>query len=244
MSSSAKKVEPKTSSTRPTTSTIGSAARTARNLESAKMKLNVAAAHDKKRSDSKASNKSKSMARKPLTSARQSTASIQAESKVSTGLKRPTAALASKKDVSSSVAKGSFIEGKPSTASNVGGLKKPSDVKAAPSSAAASAKKESASLHASPVKAARSSLNHPPGPVSASKDVKDTIYDNNDPLDVSLTKRVKEGGTKISQVPDKNNTQGKFFFSLKLKGEPIAISDQAKMNVAKLENRQVEKVDG
>ena len=163
---------------------------------------------------------------------------------MSTGLKRPTAAIAAKPGMSAAEAKSSFAEGRPSTASKVGGLKKPSDVKAAPSGAAASVKKESASLQASPVKAARSSLNHPSGPTSTNKDVKDTIYDNSDPLDVSMTKRVKEGGTKISQVPDKNNTQGKFFYSLKFKGEPIPISDQAKLNVAKLENKHVEKVDG
>lgn len=57
----------------------------------------------------------------------------------------------------------------------------------------------------SPVKP-RSSLMNAPGPVSAAKDVKDAIYNNDDPLDVSLTKRVKEGGSKISQVPDKSNT--------------------------------------
>jgi hypothetical protein len=82
------------------------------------------------------------------------------------------------------------------------------------------------------------------GPISAEKDVKDAIYNNDDPLDISLTKRMKEGGSKISQVPDKSNTQGKFFFSLKFKGEPIPISDQAKINVAKLDNKQIEKVDG
>jgi hypothetical protein len=41
-------------------------------------------------------------------------------------------------------------------------------------------------------------------------------------------------------VPDKNSKQGKFFFTLRLKGSPIIISEQAHFNFAKLEG----KVDG
>lgn len=38
-------------------------------------------------------------------------------------------------------------------------------------------------------------------------------------------------------MPDKNAKAGKFFFTLKVKGEPVKISEQAKKNVAIAEGR-------
>lgn len=70
----------------------------------------------------------------------------------------------------------------------------------------------------------------PPGPKSAEVDEVDEIYKNSDPIDVSLGKR-KKGGAITTVVPDKNSKQGKFFFTLRSKGDPLEITEEAKKNV-------------
>ena len=69
----------------------------------------------------------------------------------------------------------------------------------------------------------------PPGPKSAEVDEVDEIYTNADPIDVSLGKR-KKGGALTTVVPDKNSKQGKFFFTLRNKGDVLHISEEAKKN--------------
>lgn len=227
----AKGAEPKKTASR-----LEAGARTARNVGTAASAISKAA-EQKKRDNSKASNRPTSAARKPLASARPSTASTQADSK--SGLKRPTGAFGAKQSVSGAAAKAA--DSRPSTGIGGGGLKRPTDVKSSAASAAQS-KKEAASSVSSPSKVARSSMNAT-GPVSAAKDETDAIYNNADPIDVSLSKRLNDGGSKIAQVPDKNNKQGKYFFTLKQKGD-VPISDQAKKNVAKLDNKVVDAASG
>jgi len=60
----------------------------------------------------------------------------------------------------------------------------------------------------------------------------DDIYKNEDPIGVSIEKR-KKAGTITSTVADKNSKQGKYFFTLKVVGEPVKISEEAKLNNAK-----------
>ena len=58
------------------------------------------------------------------------------------------------------------------------------------------------------------------GPKSSDKDEVDDIYKSEDPIEVTIKKRVKEG-TKTSTVKEETK-QGKFFFTLKLKGaQPV-----------------------
>lgn len=40
-----------------------------------------------------------------------------------------------------------------------------------------------------------------------------------------------KSGAITSTVPDKNSKHGKFFYTLKLKGDPIPITEEAKKNV-------------
>lgn len=56
------------------------------------------------------------------------------------------------------------------------------------------------------------------GPKSAETDDLDDIYKEVDPIEASLNKR-KKAGAIAQVVPDKNSKQGKFFFTLKMKGE-------------------------
>ena len=58
------------------------------------------------------------------------------------------------------------------------------------------------------------------GPKSSDKDELDDIYKTEDPIEVTMKKRVKEGSI-ISRVKEETK-QGKFFFTLKLKGaQPV-----------------------
>jgi hypothetical protein len=79
---------------------------------------------------------------------------------------------------------------------------------------------------------ARRIMTAPVGPVSASTDELDSIYNEEDPIDVSLASR-KKGGSLTTVVPDKTAKSGKFFYTLTLKGSPITISETAKLNSAK-----------
>ena len=76
----------------------------------------------------------------------------------------------------------------------------------------------------------------PAGPKSAEVDEVDPIYGQADPVASSLETR-KKAGAVTYVVPDKNSKQGKYFFTLRLKGGPIAISEEAKHNFAKLEGK-------
>jgi hypothetical protein len=53
---------------------------------------------------------------------------------------------------------------------------------------------------------------------SALKDEVDEIYKNEDPIDVSLEIRKKSGNIS-NQVADKNAKAGKFFFTIRIKGD-------------------------
>jgi len=64
----------------------------------------------------------------------------------------------------------------------------------------------------------------PAGPKSLETDEIDPIYSCEDPISASLDKRKKEG-TIQSVVGPKNPKQGKFFYQLKFKGEPIKLED-------------------
>ena len=64
----------------------------------------------------------------------------------------------------------------------------------------------------------RSSVAMPPGPVSAATDELDDIYKEEDPIEVQIGNR-KKAGAITNQVPDKNSKSGKYFFTLKIKGE-------------------------
>ena len=88
--SSAPKIEPKHNTSTTKAPAVASTARTARNVKDPAIKLPAVA--EKKRADSKTSNRS--AARKPLVSARPGTSMAnkeKEESKAGTGLKRPTA---------------------------------------------------------------------------------------------------------------------------------------------------------
>ena len=76
----------------------------------------------------------------------------------------------------------------------------------------------------------------PAGPKSAEIDEVDPIYGKADPVGSSLETR-KKAGAVTYMVPDKNSKQGKFFFTLRLKGGAIPISEEAKNNLAKIEGR-------
>ena len=65
----------------------------------------------------------------------------------------------------------------------------------------------------------------PVGPKSTEKDEVDDIYKESDPIGVSLAKR-KKAGTFTSVVADKNSKQGKFFFTLKVKGNAVAVTEE------------------
>ena len=58
------------------------------------------------------------------------------------------------------------------------------------------------------------------------KDEVDDIYKNEDPIEVSMKKRVKEG-TLTSTVKEETK-QGKFFFTLKLKGAQPVLKEPPK----------------
>lgn len=57
-----------------------------------------------------------------------------------------------------------------------------------------------------------------PAPISADADELDPIYQNDDPIKVSLAMRIKAGAV-AAVVPNKDSKQGKFFFNLKLNGK-------------------------
>lgn len=62
------------------------------------------------------------------------------------------------------------------------------------------------------------------GPKSVDVDEIDEIYKETDPIEASLNKR-KKAGAIAQVVPDKNSKQGKFFFTLKLKGDAPQITE-------------------
>lgn len=76
----------------------------------------------------------------------------------------------------------------------------------------------------------------PTGPVSAANDEVDEIYKEEDPIESSINIR-KKSGNIMNNVPDKNAKAGKFFFTLKVKGDPVKITEAAKKNVAIAEGR-------
>lgn len=63
----------------------------------------------------------------------------------------------------------------------------------------------------------RLGLRGPTGPKSTEKDEVDEIYNNEDPIGATTDKR-KEKGSIMEHVTGTQSRQGKFFFSLKLKG--------------------------
>jgi hypothetical protein len=67
----------------------------------------------------------------------------------------------------------------------------------------------------------------PAGPKSAEIDEVDEIYKEEDPIETSIGIR-KKAGNITQVVADKNSKSGKFFFTLRTKGDPIPITDQAK----------------
>jgi len=76
----------------------------------------------------------------------------------------------------------------------------------------------------------------PAGPKSAEKDELDAIYDNPDPILSSLEIRKKAGNISQS-VKDPNSKSGKFFFTLRIKGPQLVMSEKAIYNNAKEEGR-------
>ena len=76
----------------------------------------------------------------------------------------------------------------------------------------------------------------PSGPKSAESDTVDEIYQFKDPVGVSLKKRT-DAGTIHSVVANKDSTQGKFFFKIRLKGEPPKITEAAIRNKAQEEGK-------
>ena len=76
----------------------------------------------------------------------------------------------------------------------------------------------------------------PAGPASAETDELDDIYKEEDPIETSVALR-KKAGSLQSTVADKNAKAGKFFFTLRTKGEPVKISAEAVKAVAIAEGR-------
>mmetsp|Transcript_9365 Transcript_9365/g.14221 ORF Transcript_9365/g.14221 Transcript_9365/m.14221 type:complete len:343 (+) Transcript_9365:263-1291(+) len=107
------------------------------------------------------------------------------------------------------------------------GIKAPSEIKAPP--ARTRTLEEVKKSAPTPVKQRTSLL---PTVKSLDKDEMDDIYKNNDPIAVSLDTRKKSGAIS-TVVPNKNSKQGKFFFTLKVKGEQIKVSEEAKRNNAR-----------
>jgi hypothetical protein len=70
------------------------------------------------------------------------------------------------------------------------------------------------------------------GPKSAATDEVDDIFKLEDPVEASIEMR-KKAGSLTSTVDNKNSKQSKFFFSLKVVGEPVKITEEAKYNNAK-----------
>ena len=76
----------------------------------------------------------------------------------------------------------------------------------------------------------------PAGPKSAEVDEIDDIYKEEDPIEVSIGSR-KKAGSLQSTVADKNSKSGKFFLTLRTKGDPVKITDAAKKANAIMEGR-------
>lgn len=76
----------------------------------------------------------------------------------------------------------------------------------------------------------------PPGPKSAEVDEVDEIYKEEDPIGVSIDIR-KKAGNISSTVAEKNSKSGKFFFTLRSKGDAIPITDHARKAVAIAEGK-------
>jgi hypothetical protein len=76
----------------------------------------------------------------------------------------------------------------------------------------------------------------PAGPASAETDELDDIYKEEDPIETSVAQRKKAGSLQSTTV-DKNAKAGKFFFTLRTKGEPVKISAEAIKAVAIAEGR-------
>jgi hypothetical protein len=76
----------------------------------------------------------------------------------------------------------------------------------------------------------------PAGPASAETDELDDIYKEEDPIETSVALR-KKAGSMQSTVADKNAKSGRYFFTLRTKGEPVKISAEAIKAVAIAEGR-------
>lgn len=76
----------------------------------------------------------------------------------------------------------------------------------------------------------------PAGPASAETDELDEIYKQEDPIEATIGIR-KKAGSLQSTIVDKNAKSGKFFFTLRTKGEPVKISEEAKKANAIMEGR-------
>ena len=163
--------------------------------------------------------------------------------KTATGLKRPTTALTQRPTAAQTVSVGSSSS-KPSAPSITGvvkakalasGLRKPTEAK----NSFVEPAKEKEEIEVEQVKKTPVKLRHsiaPAGPKSADKDETDAIYNNVDPIFSSLEIRKKAGN--ISQaVKDPNSKAGKFFFTLKIKGPQMVISEKALYANAKEEGR-------
>ena len=109
------------------------------------------------------------------------------------------------------------------------GLKPPSSLGSAISS---KLKSEIGSKLNTPLTGARKSVavaSSPGGPRSALRDAVDEIHSNPDPIDVSITIRKKKGNVN-NVIPDPKAKVGKFFFTLRTKGDLLVITSEAKLN--------------